>query len=535
MVLKNYDKKMSKGISAVIATVLMLVITISVASLAWMHVSGFLGGRIEQTFSIIHAYHGKVVVRNDGTAPISSMSGIVDGKSVEVLFPDGPIESGSSGTIILQGLPATKQKHHLRLCSQTMCNVWYWEYPIIALYDADGENFYAYAWGRFSSNQIYEWLISEGFAVAKISSNNLAGYHWGFEKGMSGWTTQNSPDEATIVKDIKRSGESSLKVRVDSPKAWSGVITENNFLIRVKPNTRYLGEVYVYVPPPVSLTGKWEFHRHVYDENGCGDGTCHHYDFIEGDIQFDDTIEKGRWIRKWFIIKTWGDAQTFRAFFVTHGIGGTGTVYWDDFQLIELDEDNNPVEPKRIELRDADVWIISTGEGYPARGKSYENRGENIWENIKEYLRNNGRMLVIGAYPFYYPCRWDGSSWVKDCALAPCYSAAARELQLHFWDVDGTSIVKTEEGKKYFPNSANSAPERDRRPLKGWPGEFNPENQLFRFWNTDTGNYAISMVRYRDGVYNGKLLKVSGGGPDHVTALGGKTFLVEAILTLLDS
>jgi len=43
------------------------------------------------------------------------------------------------------------------------------------------------------------------------------------------------------------------------------------------------------------------------------------------------------------------------------------------------------------------------------------------------------------------------------------------------------------------------------------------------------------MVKYGCQPYNGKLLKVCGGGPDHVTALGGKTFIIEAILTLLNS
>lgn len=96
----------------------------------------------------------------------------------------------------------------------------------------------------------------------------------------------------------------------------------------------------------------------------------------------------------------------------------------------------------------------------------------------------------------------------------------------------GNSIIKTSDGQIYFPASASTASSRDYRPLKP-AGTSCPQNQFLRFWNTDTGEWGISMVKYGCSPYNGKLLKVSGGGPDHVTDLGGKTFLVEAILTLL--
>lgn len=525
---------MKKAISIIVGTVLMLVIVITLVGTAYLFISGVFTSKTATVFSIIDSNNGRVTIRNDGTETIYSMTATVEGKPVTVVFPDGPIEPGTLGDVGLQGLPIKKQKQNFRLCSSSMCTSGFLEkYPIIAIYDADGENFYSYSWGRFSSNQIYNWLKEEGFAVAKISSNNLAGYHWGFEKGMTGWTTQNSPDETTTVNSIKRSGDAALKVRVDTSKSWSGVITEGSYLIKVKPNTRYLVEVYVYVPSSVTLTGKWEFHRHVYDAAGCGDGTCHHYNFIDGDMVFDNSIKKDRWVRKWVIIETWSDAQTFRAFFVTHGSGGSGTVYWDDFQLIELDNNNNPVEPERVELKDVDVLVISTGEGYPARGKSYENRGENIWDNIKSYLSSNGKMLVIGAYPFYYPNRWDGSNWILDCSLAPCYSSAMNELQLFSTNNGNNDLQATSIGQSWYSITSCSSCS-DHRAIRQ-AGNWEDTNTFVTLFEVTTnGNSDIALVKY-SGTYNGKLLKVSGGGPDQITALGGKKFIVESIQVLLNA
>ena len=67
-----------KGISAIIATILLLLITIALAGTAYMYVSGMLTGRIQKTITILSAtcsQDGKtltVVLSNDGTADITS-------------------------------------------------------------------------------------------------------------------------------------------------------------------------------------------------------------------------------------------------------------------------------------------------------------------------------------------------------------------------------------------------------------------------------------------------------------------------------
>ena len=44
-----------KGISAVIATILLLMITIAIASTAYMYVTGMIGGMTSKTISVSHA------------------------------------------------------------------------------------------------------------------------------------------------------------------------------------------------------------------------------------------------------------------------------------------------------------------------------------------------------------------------------------------------------------------------------------------------------------------------------------------------
>lgn len=73
----------NKGVSTVIAVLLMLVITLSLIGLAYGFITGIFGGRIATTFSIADTYGDTVTVRNDGTVPISSFTKFtVDGEAV---------------------------------------------------------------------------------------------------------------------------------------------------------------------------------------------------------------------------------------------------------------------------------------------------------------------------------------------------------------------------------------------------------------------------------------------------------------------
>jgi len=69
------DKKMKKGISAVIATILLLVITISMAGLAYVYISGIFA-RTTEVVSLVDALcingNARFFVINEGTATIDS-------------------------------------------------------------------------------------------------------------------------------------------------------------------------------------------------------------------------------------------------------------------------------------------------------------------------------------------------------------------------------------------------------------------------------------------------------------------------------
>lgn len=64
-----------KGVSAIIATILLLMITIAMAGLAYVYISGMLTGKTEKTISIINAdCTGNLitlVISNDGTKTVT--------------------------------------------------------------------------------------------------------------------------------------------------------------------------------------------------------------------------------------------------------------------------------------------------------------------------------------------------------------------------------------------------------------------------------------------------------------------------------
>lgn len=75
-----------KGISAIIATILLLLITIALAGTAYMYVSGMLTGKIQKTISVLSpqcSSNGNIslIISNDGTAditPESDLTWLVD-------------------------------------------------------------------------------------------------------------------------------------------------------------------------------------------------------------------------------------------------------------------------------------------------------------------------------------------------------------------------------------------------------------------------------------------------------------------------
>jgi len=75
---------MRKGISSVIATVLMLAIVIALVGIAWMFVSGVFTATTATAFSIVDSYQDTVTIKNDGNVPITSLTATVDGISVYI-------------------------------------------------------------------------------------------------------------------------------------------------------------------------------------------------------------------------------------------------------------------------------------------------------------------------------------------------------------------------------------------------------------------------------------------------------------------
>ncbi len=75
------------GISTIISTILLVVITISLTGTAYLFVFGGLTSRISSVFSIIDAYEDMITVRNDGTAAITSFNVInLDDKPIDYLI-----------------------------------------------------------------------------------------------------------------------------------------------------------------------------------------------------------------------------------------------------------------------------------------------------------------------------------------------------------------------------------------------------------------------------------------------------------------
>lgn len=75
---------MSKAISNIIASLLMLIITLTLVGVAWLYISGIFTSKT-QTISIVDAFDGIIIVRNDGDQPITDITATVDGQKVPLI------------------------------------------------------------------------------------------------------------------------------------------------------------------------------------------------------------------------------------------------------------------------------------------------------------------------------------------------------------------------------------------------------------------------------------------------------------------
>jgi len=109
-----------KGVSAVIATILMLIITIGLAGTAYVYISGMLTTKMEKTISVLDAScngtHITMVVANDGTDSIApaeltiyvnnmvsgaTLGGALSARSTAVITDLVPTEIPGSNTVLI--------------------------------------------------------------------------------------------------------------------------------------------------------------------------------------------------------------------------------------------------------------------------------------------------------------------------------------------------------------------------------------------------------------------------------------------------
>ncbi|MEM5793225.1 MAG: archaellin/type IV pilin N-terminal domain-containing protein [Candidatus Aenigmatarchaeota archaeon] len=96
-----------KGVSAIIATILLLLITISLAGVAYMYMVGIIGGKTQKTISVfepsctVNAGGTRTigfVISNDGTVAINTSS---TRNEIKVYINNQPISPNFQGTISL--------------------------------------------------------------------------------------------------------------------------------------------------------------------------------------------------------------------------------------------------------------------------------------------------------------------------------------------------------------------------------------------------------------------------------------------------
>jgi len=93
-----------KGISTIIAAILLVVITITLAGSAYLFFSGVLIGKISKVISIVSAKANYIIIRNDGTDIVASddVKITVNGEQVEIINPQD-IEPQKS--VVLKFIP----------------------------------------------------------------------------------------------------------------------------------------------------------------------------------------------------------------------------------------------------------------------------------------------------------------------------------------------------------------------------------------------------------------------------------------------
>lgn len=108
---------MKKGISTIVASILMLMITIALAGVAYLYISGVFTGRTSAAFEIVSADSSTISIRNIGTENITQLNVFVDNQEVPVAM--SPIQPMAVGVVNITTL-ITKGTHSFTVRSPSM-------------------------------------------------------------------------------------------------------------------------------------------------------------------------------------------------------------------------------------------------------------------------------------------------------------------------------------------------------------------------------------------------------------------------------
>ncbi len=112
-----------KGISTIIASIIMVVITIGLISVAYLYMSGLIGGTTAQNIALLDAYcdsNSKIVytlIKNDGTAdiPYNRITFYIDGASKAPNSQCTGATTLGAGTAASCNVTASASMHQLRI------------------------------------------------------------------------------------------------------------------------------------------------------------------------------------------------------------------------------------------------------------------------------------------------------------------------------------------------------------------------------------------------------------------------------------
>ena len=106
-----------KGISTIIAVILILLITVALAGFAYLYITGYLTGRTSQTFEILGASGNIITIHNLGTENITSVRILVDGSEKNYSLNPPIISPGKIGDIIVYNV--SKGYHTITISTRT--------------------------------------------------------------------------------------------------------------------------------------------------------------------------------------------------------------------------------------------------------------------------------------------------------------------------------------------------------------------------------------------------------------------------------